>query len=226
MINSINKKVLAIAVSTAFCALAANAHAEGWYVGVGVGGAHNGKSNSRAAADAASALVNAGYSFNNFGSGLSGNMTDQNATGLKLFGGKQINRYLSIEGQFQNVGKTKSSFSGTVDGPEGAVGTTTYESKAFGGAVVGTLPISKDFSAFGKLGMLHWRSEASTNATVGTSSPSTVSRTEKDNGNDAYYGLGVNYKINPIAGLRVEWERSKIHSGNTDLFSANIVFGF
>ena len=224
-----NRKVLAIAISAALCTVVTSVYAEGWYVGAGVGSSHNGLSNSRVASEAASALGNAGYSFNNFGSGLSGGMSDQNSTGLKFFGGTQINRYLSIEGQFQGLGKTKGQFTGTVDGPEGGSevsGTSTYESMGLDIAAVGTLPITKDFSAFGKLGLMHWRSEMTTNAVVRSLVPTTVSRTDRDNGNDAYYGLGLKYNLNPIAGLRLEWERSKIRSGNTDFFSANIVFGF
>lgn len=225
MNNASNMKVLALAVSTALCAMAANVHAADWYVGAGFGAAHNGKSDSSTASDARSALGASGYSFNNFGSGLSGNMSDQNSTGLKFFVGKQISPYFSVEGQFQGLGKTQGQFSGTVDGPEGGMstsGTTTYESKSLGIAVVGTLPISKDLSASGKVGVMHWRSEASTNGSVdGTP----ISRSDKENGNSAYYGLGLKYNFNPIAGVKLEWERAKIHSGNTDLITASIVFG-
>lgn len=223
---TINKKVVAIAISTAFYAAATSAYAEGWYVGAGVGNSHSGLSNSKVASDAASVLGNAGYTFNQGGSGMTGDMSERNATGLKFFAGTKINNYLTIEGQFQGLGKVKGQFTGTVDGPEGASGTSTYESVGLGIAAVGTLPITQDFSAFGKLGLMHWRSSMTTTAVVGTFSPATISRTDKDNGNDAYYGLGLKYNFLPGAGLRLEWERSKIHSGNNDLLSAGIEFGF
>lgn len=222
----INKKVVAIAIATSFCAIATSAYAEGWYVGAGVGNSHSGLSNSKVASDAAAVLGNAGYTFNLGGSGMTGDMSDRNAAGLKFFAGTQINRYFSIEGQFQGLGKVKGQFTGTVDGPEGASGTSTYESVGLGIAAVGTLPITQDFSAFGKLGLMHWRSSMTTTAVVGSLIPATISRTDKDNGNDAYYGLGLKYNFLPGTGLRLEWERSKIHSGNNDLFSANVVFGF
>lgn len=222
----INRKIVAIAISTAFCAVATSAYAEGWYVGAGVGNSHSGMSNSKVASDAASVLGNAGYTFNLGGSGMTGDMSDRNAAGLKFFAGTQINRYFAIEGQFQGLGKVKGQFTGTVDGPEGASGTSTYKSVGLGIAAVGTLPITQDFSAFGKLGLMHWRSSMTTTAVVGSISPATISRTDKDNGNDAYYGLGLKYNFLPGTGLRLEWERSKIHSGNNDFFSANVVFGF
>jgi hypothetical protein len=226
MSNPMNKKVLAFAISAAFCAAATSAYAEGWYVGAGVGNSHSHLGGSDVAADAMSVLGSAGYTFNNMGSGMTGGMTDRNATGLKFFGGRQINSHFAIEGQFQGLDKVKGQFTGTVDGPEGASGTSSYESTGLGIAAVGILPITKDFSAFGKLGLMHWSSSMTTSAVVGTFSPVMVSRTVKDNGNDAYYGLGLKYDLTPGAGLRLEWERSRIHSGNNDLLSANIVFGF
>lgn len=219
----ISKKIVAIAISTAFCAVATSAYAEGWYVGAGVGNSHSGLGNSNVASDAASVLGNAGYAV----TGMTGDMSDRDATGLKFFAGTKINNYLTLEGQFQGLGKVKGQFTGTVDGPEGGYntsGTSTYESIGLGIAAIGTLPITKDLSAIGKLGLLHWRSTMATSASV--SDGSTVYRSVKDNGNDAYYGLGLKYNFLPGAGLTLEWERSKIHSGNNDLLSANIVFGF
>jgi hypothetical protein len=221
-----NKKIIAIAISAACCAVATNACAEGWYVGLSAGSSHSNLSNSKVASDTVSVLGNAGKTFNNPGSGITGSVSDRNATGVKFFIGNQITPYFGIEAQLQDLDKATGRFTGTVDGPEGASGTRTYDSVGMGIAGVGTLPITKDLSAFGKLGLLHWTSTMTTTGVVGTLLPATISNTVTDSGNNAYYGLGLKYNLTPATGLRFEWERFKVFSSNIDLLSAGLVFGF
>lgn len=221
------KQQLTIAVSAALATLSYGAVAGDCYVGAGVGWSHSGLSGSKVASDATSVLSNAGFTFVNGGSGLAGSVTDDSDTGYKFFGGCQINSNFAIEGQVLHVGTAKGKFSGTVDGPEGASGTSIYDSRlGLGLGVVGTLPIGNGFSALAKVGALYSRSEVKTSAVVASFSPVTVNHIDKDSSTNGYYGAGIKYSLDPNASVRLEWERYRINSSNWDLVSASFVIGF
>lgn len=215
------KKILVAAVATALVTLGTAAHAAECYVGAGVGLSHDNRSGGKVLTDARKVLSDAGYA----PAGGSGSMSDNNDTGFKFQGGCSLTQNFAVEGQLINTGRMTGRFSGITDGPEGASGTAVYESMGAGVGIVGKLPLSKEFSLLGKVGATYWRSEVTTSATwlpVGV----TVNKTVKDSGVGAYYGAGLQYNLTPNAGIRIEWERARINSANSDMLTAGIVIGF
>ena len=83
-----------------------------------------------------------------------------------------------------------------------------------------SLPINKNFSAFGKLGFFSSRAKASVSA-------GTLSAAATDNSTNISYGLGLGYTLNQSLGLRAEWERvDGKGSDNVDLLSAGVSYKF
>ena len=121
---------------------------------------------------------------------------DEEDTGFKIFGGYRMNRNLAIEGSFFNYGEAtaRAVFPG---GP----GTLSGEATAFGIAALGILPVSPQFSLFGKAGLLL------TDVKVKASGPGGVA-TESDDETGLHYGVGGMFNFAGNLGLRLEWERN------------------
>jgi OOP family OmpA-OmpF porin len=149
---------------------------EGWYVGVSVG-----STDRKNACDEL-----AGVAF-------VGSCTDTD-TGVKIFGGRQINRHWGVELGFVDLGE--SSVAGTVSGMPTT--SLTLEGNGFTVAGTGTLPFDEKgkFAFFGKLGVLLW--EAERIAVVGSSLV-----TESDSDVSPMGGIGLKYDFTKRIGIRV-----------------------
>src|SRR5258706_6436041 len=77
-------------------------------------------------------------------SGIAGAKDDKD-NAWKAFGGYQLNRYFGVEGGYADLGK--STIVGT---PGNAAG---FESQAWYGTAVGSLPLNPQFALTGKLGL-------------------------------------------------------------------------
>ena len=144
--------------------------------------------------------------------------SDDESLGFKLFGGYQVNKYLGVEGGFVDFNDVRAS--STV--PGGSV-YTTAENDAWTLAAVGTLPVGKGFSVFGKLGLNSWSSNLKTVST--DEFGDTVSATEGSNDFDFFYGLGASYALLDNIELRAEIERYKFGDRvNVDLLTAGVAF--
>jgi OOP family OmpA-OmpF porin len=69
-------------------------------------------------------------------------------TTWKILGGYQLNTYLGVELGLVDMGKRTASL--------GALGTATAKFRIFELAVVGTMPVSQQFSVYAKAGMFQW----------------------------------------------------------------------
>lgn len=103
-------------------------------------------------------------------------------TTLKLFGGQQLTPNLGWEAGFINFGSRTS-------------GNATTEAWALGASLLGVLPLSPGFSAFGKLGAYYVDAEVRTPAS--NASDSSV---------ELGAGVGLRFAINPQFSLRLELE--------------------
>lgn len=121
-------------------------------------------------------------------------------TTLKLYGGQGLAPNWGWEASFLNFGSRTS-------------GTTTTEAWALGASLVGVLPLSPQFSAFGKLGAYYVDAEVR--------SPS---RTVSDSDIEAGIGVGLRFSINPQFALRVELESIGGEGGDVVSFGAQVRF--
>jgi OOP family OmpA-OmpF porin len=182
-----------------------------WYVGAGIG-------QSRANIDDARLI----RSLTANGASLTGFTTDERGIGGKLYVGKQLNQYFAIEGGLFDLGKF--SFNSTTSG-NGVLGGEV----GFRGVnldLVGQLPLSQRFSAYGRLGMNYAKASPhfSGNRLFAVTNPNPSERKL-----NAKAGLGLEYKFSEALAVRAEVERYRVNDavgnrGDVDLASLNLVY--
>ncbi len=185
----------------------------GWYVGGNVG-------QSKAKIDDAritSGLLGGGFTTTS--------MTDDNRdTGYKLFGGYQFNKNFAIEGGYVNLGSF--GFTSTTV-PAGSLhGNIKLEGVNLD--LVGILPITERFSAFGRVGLFYADAKDTFNGT-GLVNVTTPNPSKSDVNYKA--GLGLQYAFNDSLGMRLEAERYRVNDavgnrGDIDLLSVGLVYRF
>lgn len=146
------------------------------------------------------------------------------STGFKVFGGYQVNQYFGVEAGFVDFNDVKASSS--VTAPDRSI-YTTAENDAWTLAAVGTLPVTKSFSLFGKLGASNWNSNLRSVATESSGAAITTSAKEGRNGYDMFYGLGVSYAlVQNMVDLRAEVERYKFDTIDINLITGGLAVKF
>jgi OOP family OmpA-OmpF porin len=106
-------------------------------------------------------------------------------TGFKLFFGQQFHPNVAWEAQYVDFG----------DRSQGPGGSVRASASSLGGSVVGLLPLSPQFTLFGKLGAHYTRQKFS--RPTGSSS---------DTGFELGAGAGLTFQVMPQLSLRVEIE--------------------
>lgn len=140
---------------------------------------------------------------------------DGKDTGWKIFGGYMFNKYVGVEGAYVNLGE--ASYSGTLFGVPVTGG--RVEVTGFNVAGVGSYPVTEQFSVFGKLGLMRWEAEAN-DITGG------VPFSDKVDGSDFFFGLGVGFNFTRNLAVRAEWERFKIEDADASLVSVGLLWRF
>jgi OOP family OmpA-OmpF porin len=148
--------------------------------------------------------------------GVAGVSCDDTDTAFRIFGGYQFNKHFGVELGYADLGSATISGAGI---------TASVEAKAWDLVAVGRLPISEQFSVFGKLGMYRADSDLSSNTPlIGSAS---------DTNTDITYGIGLQYDFNKNFGLRAEWQQyKKVGSdstggdGDVDVMSIGVVYRF
>ncbi len=129
---------------------------------------------------------------------------DEDDTGGKIFGGYNFNDYFGIEGSYFDLGDiSDSGSSAAIDGVSLAV--------------IGKVPVSTNFSIFGKVGGHEW--DADTAGGV-------AGQVSSNSGNDVFYGVGLDYSINQVISLRGEVERYEVDDLDVDVATLGISFNF
>lgn len=202
--------LLALALLAAPYALAAD---PGWYIGGNIG-------QTQATID--SDRISSGL----LGSGLTAGPIDKDDSdrGAKLFGGYQLSPYFSIEGGYFDLGHFGFS---TTTTPTGTL-TGDIRLKGINLDLVGALPISERFSAFGRIGVA--RSQAN-DTFSGTGAVNVLNANPSSRSNNLKVGLGLEYAFTPAFSLRTEIERYRVddavgNKGDVDLFSLGVVYRF
>jgi OOP family OmpA-OmpF porin len=184
-----------------------------WYAGGGIGGA-------RATIDQPrieSALRANGAGIVSFTKDQSDILT------YKVFGGKQMNRYLALEAGYYKLGKfgfDAITTDGALSGDTGLRG--------FNLDLVGQLPLSERFSVIGRVGAAYTtaRTEFTGNRLNAVTAPH--SRQSKLG---PKLGMGLEYKFSEALALRGEYERYRINDavgnrGDIDMATIGLVYKF
>ena len=187
--------------------------ASGWYGGVSAG---------RTGATIDDARITSGLA----AGGLTTNsISDRDRdNGYKVFGGYQINRNFAVEGGYFDLGKfgytANTTPAGTLSGD--------MRVKGLNLDLVGSLPFSERFSAFGKVGLNYAHTKdnfSSTGAVVVTNANPSAS------GLNYKFGVGLQYALSEAWSLRGELERYRVkdgigNRGHIDMASIGLVYRF
>ncbi|MCX5877385.1 MAG: outer membrane beta-barrel protein [Deltaproteobacteria bacterium] len=185
--------------------------------GVYVGG-NIGQSRARIDEDRiTNALTGAGFTTTGF-------EDDNHDLGFKLFGGYQFNKYLAVEGGYFDLGKFDFTSTGV---PTGTL-SGNIKVRGVNLDVVGILPITEKFSAFGRVGANYAKTEDSF---VGGGSLTALNPNPTKRDTNYKFGLGLQYAFNDALAMRAEAERYRINDavgndGDIDLISVGLVYRF
>lgn len=202
--------LLTLALMAAPFAMADNL---GWY-----GGANIGQSN----ATIDEARITSGL----LGSGLVAGPfnLDERDGAYKIFGGYQFNPYFSVEAGYFDLGRfgfsTTTTPAGTLSGDIKLQGLNLD--------VVGTLPMTEKFSAFGRVGVTHARAK---DHFAGTGAVNVLNPNPSSRDTNLKVGLGLQYAFTDALSLRAEIERYRVddaigNRGDVDMASLGLVYRF
>ncbi len=205
--------VLSLAVLAAIASPWATAQDAGWYGGASVG---------RSAATIDDARINSGLLGGGFTSSTI--VDDDRSTGYKIFGGYQLNKNFAVEGGYFDLGKfgytATTQPAGTLNG--------NIKLRGLNLDLVGILPLTDKFSAFGRAGLAYAqaRDSFSGSGAVRVNNPNPSK-------NDTNYkvGLGLQYAFTESLALRAEAERYRVNDavgnkGHVDLVSVGLIYRF
>lgn len=153
-------------------------------------------------------------------------LEDYRGLGFKLFGGYQFNRYFALEGGYFDLGKF--GFTATTV-PNGSLHNLT-SFRGVNADLVGILPITEKFSAFGRLGVNYAKTSSSLTSTGLINIPDPSTNHSERNANYKF-GVGLQYAVTPTLGLRAEAERYRVNDaagskGDIDLLSVGLLYRF
>ena len=206
--------VLALAGFAAVCSTPVMAQgAPGWYLGGNLGGTRSDFNNDAINRD----LAGKGFTVNS-------TRTDNSSSGGKIFGGYQLTPNFAVEGGYFDLGRY-------------SYGSTTIPAGTFSGNskvsglnldLVGTVPLSDRFSAFGRIGAAYAQNRGSFASTGLVPLNNANSRRNDTN---LKVGLGLQYAITEALAVRAEIERYRIsdpirNRSNIDMASVGLVYYF
>jgi len=148
---------------------------------------------------------------------------DESDLGYKLFGGYQFNKYFALEGGYFNLGKFDYALSTATGTAEGNIKIMGVNLDA-----VAILPVTENFSVFGRAGANYAQAKDSFST---TGSISIADTNPKKSDLNYKFGVGLQYAITDAVGIRLEAERYRINDavgnmGDIDLFSVGLTYRF
>ena len=185
-----------------------------WYGGFNVGQSRAKIDNARIAAQ----LQGAGLTMNV----ISNNKKD---LGYKIFGGYQFNQNFALEAGYFNLGEF--GYRATTV-PTGTL-TGNIKIQGVNIDVLGIIPFTERFSAFGRLGVQYAEAKDHFSSTGAVATPSNPNPSKSDTNYKA--GVGIQYNFTQSLGMRAEAERYRIDDavgkkGDINLFSLGLVYRF
>ena len=206
-------RLLAIAGLTAICCTSVMAQdALGPYIGGSVGSTRANFNND---------AINSQFVGNGFT--VRSSDTNNRSSGGKLFGGYQFTPNFAVEGGYFDLGRF--SYSGTTTG-----GNYNGDTRANGLNLdlVGTLPLTEQFSILGRVGAAFAQTRSNFSST-GFVPANTSNRSRNDT--SVKFGIGLQYAITDALSLRAELERYRINDpirnrSNVDMASIGLIYRF
>jgi len=131
---------------------------------------------------------------------------DDSDTALSIFGGYQFNKHFGAEIAYTDLGQAKASGGGV---------SASVEATGFEFSAVGTLPLTQQFSLYGKLGFFMWDADVKSNVGISGS----------DDGTDLTYAIGVRWNFAKNLALQAQWQRYDV-SDDVDVLGVGILFRF
>jgi OmpA-OmpF porin, OOP family len=210
------KKSLAAAITTTVLLLSAPTSAQ-WYLGANAGSSKI-SFNNAAQADP----------FIDLGFDSATTTSDTSGTGVRLFGGYQLHKYLALEAAYVDLGKfgfrTDVMPAGALNGNMKISGLEL--------AAIGTLPINERFGVFARAGAFSSETKTSYSGS-GSVEVLTGAETQKKRRTQVSYGAGATFNVSKNISVRGEWSRytklgDALTGGQTDanLYSIGLVYRF
>jgi OOP family OmpA-OmpF porin len=140
------------------------------------------------------------------------NFFDDGATTMSLFIGKDLNETFAVEGFYANHGESKINI------PANSY-TATIKGTTMGLSVKAGTNFSDDIRGFVKLGYHSWKSESNEN-------DNGVLGTEKEDGTDLLYGIGIEYKLSETTAVVAGYDRFTYDDSNITDMSIGIKYRF
>ena len=149
---------------------------------------------------------------------------DNSSTGYKLYGGYQLNRNFAVEGGYFDLGR----FGYAVNTTPVGVFSNDARVRGLNLDLVGILPLTEQFSVFGKVGAAYAQTRAN-NTSTGFLPLNNSSTSRKDT--NLKLGLGMQYALTEALAVRAELERYRINDpirnrGHIDMASIGLVYRF
>ena len=191
----------------------AMAQDSGWYIGANVGGSHAKIDDDRIR----SGLLGNGFTTTSIDD-------DNHGFSYKVFGGYKFMPYLAMEGGYFDLGKfgfkANTIPAGTFNGE--------IELKGVNLDLVGILPFSDRFSAFGRVGVNYARAE---DHFSGTGAAHVLNPDRSKRAANVKAGAGLEYDFTQNVGMRAEVERYRIddavgNKGDIDVASLGLLVRF
>jgi opacity protein-like surface antigen len=133
---------------------------------------------------------------------------DESAATLRVFGGYQLNPYVSFEAGYTNLFEASGDIA-AVD--------VDLDGNAWDVSVRPSLPVADNLTVYGILGWTEYDLEVS--ASVGSASAS-------DSDNDLHYGVGGALTLNDNWNMRGEWTVVDVDDADFGMFSLSAVYNF
>jgi OOP family OmpA-OmpF porin len=145
--------------------------------------------------------------------------SDEKDTGYRLFVGKQLNRFFSVEAGYSDLGETSFNSNSTA-GTAGAV--IRYRGVSLD--LITQVPFTERFSAYTRLGVAYMNAK-----TQHTGTRLAGRGEEEEKGAAGKVGLGLEYKFTEALAMRAEYERTRLddsirNKANVDLMSLGLVY--
>jgi len=191
-----NSRILTISIGA--CLLAASTYAnaatpekDGWYLGTGIG--YSGSEVMKP-----------------YGT-FTGGKEKNSDTGMKLYGGYQFNNMWAVEFEYVDFGKYTYKQS---------VNEYSIKSSGMGVSGIANLPLSNEFSLFGKIGIFKKTSKERMQGEVEENGKTTYGESSLTiKSIEPMIGLGAEYHFTQNVSLRAEYE----HFGKNKMRGSNII---
>jgi OOP family OmpA-OmpF porin len=208
------KRSLSVPLCALCVVLALPAQAQdvaGWYTGVRIG---------RMEADASAAQLQRDLA--RYGHDVQVTM-DASDSGWSALVGHRFNQYFALEAAYSDLGEVTAHLEGDVpsltqfaaDLPR----VHPYSIDGYSLSAIAGLPIRKAM-LFGRAGWMSWQSNQE--AVIGSGMHVAI----RDDGIDAFWGLGAQYAFAQRWTVRAEWERYKTRRNDLEFTSVSLTFRF